>query len=185
MRNNLTASDSGALFLVGALLFGLLWRYSHALAQPSLFLLAVIVIVLAVSLVVTLLSVILLRRRRLSQIELKPHQWANMSGARFEDQMVIWLKNQDYAPVVKTEYYDQGIDILATKATVSYGIQVKRSSRRVGVAAVRAAVAGLNSYGCDQAMVLTNSTFTNQARSLARANNCLLIDGSELLRYAK
>ena len=185
MQNHASASDSGALFLSGALLFGLLWHYSRSKAHFDSFKLILIASLALTALLLFAFTTILLRRHKLNRAQLKPQQWDSMSGTRFEDQMVIWLKSCGYNPVVKTQYYDWGIDILATKDAISYGVQVKRSARRVGVNAVRAAVAGLNSYGCDQAMVLTNATFTTQAQSLARTNNCLLIDGSELLRQAK
>ncbi len=103
-----------------------------------------------------------------------------MSGKQFERQIVIWLKNQGYNQVVTTEYYDKGIDIIASNSGISLGVQVKRSNRPVGVSAIRAAVTGIASYGCSQSMVVTNSTFTAQARDLAQANHCQLIDGNAL-----
>ncbi len=104
-----------------------------------------------------------------------------MTGVAFENQMVIWLKSQGYEAVAKTEYFDMGIDILASKEGIRYGIQVKRSKQPVGVAAIRAAVTGLNSYQCDRAMVITNSTFTYKALKLAKDNDCALINGTDLI----
>ena len=113
---------------------------------------------------------------------LKPNKWDHMSGRQFEDQIVIWLKQCGYRQIRKTEYYDQGIDIIAAKSGVVLGIQVKRSNKPVGVNAVRAAVAGLKSYACSQAMVVTNATFTKAAIRLAESNDCKLTDGSGLIK---
>ena len=111
---------------------------------------------------------------------LKPDKWAQMSGLKFETQIVNWLKAQGYIHVKRTEYFDRGIDIVAVKDGFIYGIQVKRSAKDVGVAAVRSAVAGLAVYGCHRAMVISNANFTRSAIALANANNCLLVNGSKL-----
>lgn len=112
---------------------------------------------------------------------LMPEKWDQMSGVEFEAQIATWLKSF-YSQVKLTEYYDSGIDIIAAKSGKLFGIQVKRSSGKVGVAAVRAAVTGLSHYGCSTAMVITNSNFTNAAIRLANENNCILIDGNQLRR---
>ena len=124
------------------------------------------------------LGILLHKKRKI----LKPNKWDSMSGRQFEDQIVIWLRQCGYKQVKKTEYYDQGIDIIAAKPGVVLGVQVKRSKKPVGVNAIRAAVAGLKSYACTQAMVVTNSTFTKAAIRLAELNDCKLTDGEVLFR---
>jgi restriction system protein len=111
---------------------------------------------------------------------LKPKEWDKMSGLEFEKQIVIWLKLVGYKQVRKTEYFDQGIDIIAAKPGKIVGVQVKRSNKPVGIAAVRAAVTGLKIYGCSHAMVVTNYRFTNKAISLAKTNDCQLVNGIDL-----
>lgn len=115
------------------------------------------------------------------KVAIKPAEWHLMNGRSFEDQVVLWLRRCGYTKIKKTEYYDQGVDIIAAKPGVILGVQVKRSSTKVGVGAVRAAIAGLKCYGCTQAMVVTNSIFTTAAIQLANANDCLLVDGDGLL----
>lgn len=173
--------DGVSIFLAGVLVFRILQRYTHHISINKLSGLFYLIIgVIALVLLLICVTVMLGKRRRIRDKELKPKLWSKMNGRQFENQIVIWLKQHGYSAVTKTEYFDKGIDILALKDSLSCGIQVKRSKNQVGVAAVRAAVAGLKSYGCDKAIVITNSVFTHQARGLARDNDCLLIDGKEL-----
>ena len=107
----------------------------------------------------------------------RPKRMTAMDGLTFEDFVMSWLAEAGYHDLAKTEYYDQGVDLIGTKEGWSWGIQVKYSSRPVGVSAVRAVVAGIKAYGCHRSMVITNHNFTRPARQLAMINNCLLIDG--------
>jgi restriction system protein len=49
---------------------------------------------------------------------------------------------------------------------------------------VQEVVAALKFYKADEAWVVTNSSFTPSARSLAQANNVRLIDGHDLKDFA-
>lgn len=106
-----------------------------------------------------------------------------MDGLVFEKYVVELLKNQGYGQVTLTEHYDLGVDIIATKAGVRWGIQVKRYSGMVMADAVRAVVAGLNHYKCQRAMVVTNSTFSQPAKAIAASNNCVMIDKDVLAEW--
>jgi HJR/Mrr/RecB family endonuclease len=108
-----------------------------------------------------------------------------MSGIEFERYVANILSRQGYKQIQLTEHYDLGLDIIARKQDVIWGIQVKRYATPVGIAAVRQAVAALQHYECDRAMVITNSSFSPSARDLAASNNCLLVDGQQLLRWAR
>jgi len=107
----------------------------------------------------------------------------NMSGVEFERYIARLLPSQGYNYIHLTEHYDLGLDIIAEKEGVVWGIQVKRHSGPVKIAAVRQAVAALQHYGCDRAMVITNSSFSASAQDLALSNNCILIDGQQLMRW--
>lgn len=107
-----------------------------------------------------------------------------MDGIRFEHYIGRVLRANGYTGLHFTEKYDDGVDIIACKSGVRWGIQVKRRAGFVGADAVRQVVTGLKVYGCDQAMVITNSHYTSVARRLARYNNCVLIDRVALSRLA-
>ena len=96
----------------------------------------------------------------------------NMSGLEFEKYVATLLKQQGYTKIKLTEKFDYGVDIIAHKDGVCWGVQTKRYS---GLCK-KAAVAGLRYYHCDRAMVVTNSTFSKQAKVLATVNECVLVD---------
>ncbi len=104
----------------------------------------------------------------------------SMDGVSFEYYVAQILIEQGYTNVSLTEHYDYGVDIVAVKDGIRWGIQVKRYSGLVKADAVRQVVTGLPFYRCDRAMVITNSTYSNVARRLAEGNDCVLIDRSGL-----
>ena len=104
-----------------------------------------------------------------------------MDGLAFEKYVAHLLKQQGYSNISLTEQYDYGVDIIATRNGIRWGIQVKRYSGLVKADAVRQVVTGLRVYGCDRAMVITNSTYSRVALELARSNGCELIDRSGLM----
>jgi restriction system protein len=108
-----------------------------------------------------------------------------MTGIEFEKYIARLLKIRGYARVRLTEKYDYGIDIIASKDGVVWGIQVKRYNDLVKANAVRQAVTALRKYQCDRAMVVTNSEFSRVAIELARCNDCNLVDRPELSRWLR
>ena len=105
-----------------------------------------------------------------------------MDGLGIEKYIANTLKKQGYSNVTLTEQYDYGVDIIANKDGVHWGIQVKRYSGLVKAEAVRQVVTGLRVYGCDRAMVITNSVFSRVAVQLADSNECVLIDRAGLAK---
>lgn len=108
-----------------------------------------------------------------------------MDGLAFEKYVANLLKQQGYSNISLTEQYDYGVDIIANRDGICWGIQVKRYSGLVKADAVRQVVTGLRVYGCDQAMVITNSIFSRVAVRLADSNQCVLIDRSGLAKIIK
>lgn len=108
-----------------------------------------------------------------------------MDGYEYEIQCAKMLKRKGFSKVQVTPFSgDQGIDITAYKEGQKYGIQCKYYSHPVGNKAVQEAFAGAKFYGCDRAAVLTNSTFTASAQSLAQKTNVILWEGSDIPRSA-
>ncbi len=106
-----------------------------------------------------------------------------MTGLEFERYVAALLKRQGFARIKLTERCDWGVDIIAHKDGIRWGIQTKRNSGLVKVAAVRQVVAALNKYGCERGMVITNGTFSRPATEIARSNNCVLMDRNQLARW--
>lgn len=109
-----------------------------------------------------------------------------MEGHDFEQFCAsILSKNGFYNISTTPASNDQGIDILATKDDVRYGIQCKRYSSDIGNHAVQEAYAGARFYDCHVAVVFTNRYFTRSAKELAQKNHVLLWDRNILNLYIK
>lgn len=107
----------------------------------------------------------------------------HMTGLEFERYVAQLLNAQGYGAIRLTQEFDYGVDIIAVKDGVSWGIQVKRYSGLVKASAVRQVVTALKKYRCDRAMVVTNSGYSQVALELARINDCLMIDRQKLLQW--
>lgn len=104
-----------------------------------------------------------------------------MSGIDFEHFAARWLALGGYRSIKTTpKSNDYGIDLVAVKDGVKVGVQCKRYSGNVGVAAIQEVTAGTAYYNCEKGIVITNAAFTKNAVSLAAANGIELIDGAEL-----
>lgn len=108
-----------------------------------------------------------------------------LNGLAFEKHIADVLRGNGYKKVHLTEYYDYGVDIIAEKDGIRWGVQVKCYTGLVGVDAVRQVVTGLTNYRCDKAMVITNSSYTPIAEKLAHSNMCVLIDGRNLKKLER
>ena len=104
-----------------------------------------------------------------------------MDGYEFESFCADLLRKNGYKDVsVTSGSGDQGIDIIAYKDGVKYGIQCKCYASDVGNKAVQEAYSGKSFYQCHVGIVLTNRYFTNSAKDLAQNNGIVLWDRSKL-----
>ena len=100
-----------------------------------------------------------------------------MTGLEYEKVVANYLRNCGYKNVKVTKGSgDYGIDVIAYKSGLKYAVQCKYYSSPVGLSAVQEAFAGKAMYGCNCAMVVTNSTFTKAAHELAKVNNVTLVE---------
>ncbi len=114
----------------------------------------------------------------------KPYD--NMDGHEFEYFCGDLLKKNEFSNVEVTRGSgDQGIDIIAYKDGVKYGIQCKCYSQNIGNKAVQEAFAGKTFYDCHVAAVLTNQYFTRSAKELAEHNGVLLWDRNKLEEFIR
>jgi HJR/Mrr/RecB family endonuclease len=75
------------------------------------------------------------------------------------------------------------VDIIAKKDGYKYAVQVKRYNQPISRRVISDAVAGKAPYGCHSAMVITNNYFTNDAKKLAQATGCELVDREKLIKW--
>lgn len=122
----------------------------------------------------------LMRRRKIKRISRSRMPVESMSWGEFEYFVADWLENRGYTDVQLTEHYDLGVDIVARKDGVTWGVQVKHYNGLVGINAVRQVVVALKKYRCDRAMVVTNSVFSRPAIEIAASQDCVLVDRTKL-----
>lgn len=91
-----------------------------------------------------------------------------MSGLEFEKFLFYFFVLQGYECTLTPSTNDQGLDLIAKKDDVTYGIQAKRYVENVGNKAVQEVIAGALYYKCDKKIVITNSYFTTSAIELAK-----------------
>jgi restriction system protein len=105
-----------------------------------------------------------------------------MDGKTFEKHLEVFFQKLGYK-VERTRYIgDFGADLVVAATGRKIAVQAKRHKGKVGVKAIQEAVASKGYYECEEAMVVTNSFFTNQARTLAVKNNVALWDRKDLVR---
>lgn len=90
----------------------------------------------------------------------------DMDPLEFERYVATLLRNRGFRNVALTERYDYGVDIIAHKDGVSWGVQVKHYKNLVKAEAVRQVFTALVRYKCERAMVVTNSVFSRPAKEL-------------------
>lgn len=104
-----------------------------------------------------------------------------LEGHDFEIFCADLLEKSGYQDVSVTKKSgDQGVDVLATNGGIKYAFQCKCYSSELGNKPVQEVHAGKDMYGCQIGVVITNSFFTNGAKSLAAATGVLLWDRNVL-----
>jgi restriction system protein len=138
-------------------------------------------VVAIVGVLVTLPVVVrIFRYRRLARSGIKDID--RFGGKTFEEYLAVLFKRLGYK-VERTKFAgDYGGDLVLRKDGVRTVVQAKRYTKSVGVRAVQEVVAAKGYYDCAQSMVVSNSSYTKQARELASKNNVELWDRDMLIR---
>jgi len=103
-----------------------------------------------------------------------------MTGIEFERYVAFLFGRLGFDVQRTAAQGDYGADLVLSRRGKRTVVQAKRHRRSVGVRAVQEAVAAKGWYSCEEAMVVTNSTFTQQAVRLARRNRVELWDRNRL-----
>lgn len=105
-----------------------------------------------------------------------------MSGTEFEKRVHLLLQKLGYHVEGTAASGDYGGDHVLTDSNgVRTVVQAKRYSKPVGLTAVQEVVAAKARYHCHLAMVITNQTYTRQAKILAKDNGVELWDRPKLI----
>lgn len=107
----------------------------------------------------------------------KCYEWDDMEGHEFEQFCADLLRRRGFKDVVVTKGSgDFGIDILAERDGISYGIQCKNYTSPIGVKAVQEVYAGRDYYDCMVGVVMSNQYFTGPAVEAAKKLKIVLWD---------
>lgn len=106
----------------------------------------------------------------------------NMAGFDFEKYTDKLLKTNGFVKIeVKQSSNDFSVNVIAYKGEIKYAIQCKNTSSSVGIKTIQEVIKNKSMDNCHVAVVLTNNTFTKNAKDLAEKNNVLLWDRDKLL----
>lgn len=141
--------------------------------------------------IIILFAAYLFCRWMLKIMKLKPNE-ANrtideidkMNGEEFEFFTAAVLKGCGFVIEEMTKTTgDYGADIIVSFAQIRIAVQCKRYSHPVGVKAVQEVISAMKHYNCEEAIVITNNYFTNQAEILAEDNEVVsLWDRNKLIQ---
>ena len=104
-----------------------------------------------------------------------------MSDTDFSHYAADLLRSQGYQVNPDPEFPHPGIDFLLTRSNEQRVCRLYRQQRRIGERVILETLAGMEAQGHHAAMVLANQAFSLRARTLARRENCVLIDRDALV----
>ncbi len=122
-------------------------------------------------------------RLLMKKLKLRPNgadytieQVDKMTGRQFEEFVAAVMEGCGYEiEEVTSESGDYGADIIAIADGERIAVQCKRYAKPVGVKAVQEVISAMKHYSCEKAIVVTNSTFTRQAYTLAEDNEVVTL----------
>lgn len=106
-----------------------------------------------------------------------------MDGFQFEAFLVEIFQTIGFDVKETKKTADQGADLFVSRFGKNMVIQAKNYAGTVGNAAVQQAISAKAFYGCDEAMVVTNSYYTKSAKELATMAGVRLVDREDLQKY--
>ena len=107
-----------------------------------------------------------------------------MTGRQFEEYVGTLFVSQGYGVKYTSTTGDYGADLILKKGQDVIVVQAKRYQQTVGVKAVQEVIPSMKMYHATAAWVITNSTYTKQALTLAKSNQVRMIDRDELMRIS-
>ena len=108
-----------------------------------------------------------------------------MDGHEFETFLVDFFIKLGYRVERRKKSHEQGLDLLLERHGERICCQAKRNKKPVGNKAIQEVIAAREYYGCQRALVVTNSIFTLSAKKLAKRCNVELWDRDVLKEKLK
>ena len=134
-----------------------------------------ITIICIAALIVFILGIIIFLKKIIKRK--KTNKLDEMEGHEFEVFCAQLLKKKGFQEVeITKQSRDYGLDILAEKEGITYGIQCKCYHSPIGIKAIQETYAGKDYYDRMIGVVLTNQYFTTPAVETANKLKILLWD---------
>lgn len=105
-----------------------------------------------------------------------------MTGTEFEERLMVLYRNLGYKVTHIGGTGDAGVDLIIEKYGRKTAVQAKRYQGYVGEAAVQQVHTGKDYYKCDDAILVSNSNFTQMAWKVAKATNIKLWSRNYLIK---
>lgn len=128
----------------------------------------------AIVFILILIAFTVIERKIISNWGMK--QIDKSSGVEFERFLKLKFQSMGYRVRHTGKSGDYGADLILYKNKEKIVVQAKRYRGYVGQDAVREAVSAIAFYKATRAIVVTNSTFTDAAKRLAKSNHVELYD---------
>lgn len=173
------AGLGGAALFTGVMLIALKSEVKEKLAAHP-----VGAAVLYASMLVAMVCIIVLTCRKPRTLTLEVLD--SLDGAAFENACAKLLLANGFENIKLTKASgDFGVDILAERDGLLYGVQCKRYNSKLDSRPIQEISAGMAYYNCDVGAVMTNSTFTVHAAELADAGSIELWDRALIAEWLK
>ena len=106
----------------------------------------------------------------------------NMTGIEFEEFLKLHFERLGCNVKMTKTSGDYGADLIVTYKGKKIAVQAKRYNSKIGVKAVQEVIGSIRYYHANVGLVVTNSTYTPNAITLAKANDILLWDRTVLMQ---
>jgi len=179
------------------LALGIILAFGAVIALASLFLLLILIGLARLSspfmlfslgtlfVLATALAIVALKANALGRLKMKRFvsYLDVMHEEDFLDYVARLLGNQGCKTTI-VQGCVTGIEIIAEKKGKQYATMAVRSKSPLTEKIVVMASDGSKTHGCFGAMIVTNSSFSDKAKDLARASRIKLVDGEMLKTWA-
>lgn len=105
-----------------------------------------------------------------------------MTGQEFENFLKVRFERMGFSVKTTKASNDYGADLILRRKKLTIAVQAKRYQANIGVKAVQEVIGSMAYYGANKGLVVTNSSFTKNAKALAEVNNIALWDREVLIR---
>lgn len=105
-----------------------------------------------------------------------------MTGIEFEDYLKLQFCALGFLVSTTKVSGDYGADLILQMKNTKIAVQAKRYQGKIGVKAIQEVIGSMAYYETEKGLVVTNSTYTQNAENLAQVNDVVLWDRDVLVR---